>query len=86
MAQVKTAFTGTGTTDAIRVKEAALSVRGTFVGTIEVQRLVDGNNWTAFQTYTDETEQKIDNGAYIPTRVECTAYTSGTINITIVSN
>ena len=85
------AFTGTGTSDTFipcissKKTESAffnVSVWGTFVGTVQLQRSFDGGTtWIPTASYTavdsDIGEEPEDSVLY---RFECTAYTSGTIN------
>ena len=56
----------------------AVSVSGTFSGTVALQRKVAGA-WHTIESFTEATEKVAENGGVLPTRFNCTAYTSGTI-------
>ncbi len=83
MARTKGALTATGTMAEVVGKNVDISIDGTFVGTVAVQRNVEG--WSTIQTYTAPTEIVVENGAPTPVRLNCTAYTSGTISYAIQS-
>jgi hypothetical protein len=76
-------FTGTATSDEVDGDEDTpmhLSIQGTFVGTIALQRSFNGGtNWGTVDSYTTVTEKTIQRtSAVYQYRLECTAYTSGT--------
>ena len=71
-------FGATGVSEAKRFDEGVLSIGGTFVGTVELQRRI-GQNWQTVESYTAAAEKEISNGSPVQTRLECTAYTSGTV-------
>lgn len=76
-------FTGTANgTGATLEKHFNLSVSGTFVGTVEIQRSYDGISGTyhTIKAYTvpiEETGIEPEGGIFY--RMACTAFTSGTI-------
>lgn len=82
---------GTGTT--VSTGSINVSIWGTFVGTIQLQRSFDGGttwiprafNWTStLATSTVPISWVFDEGELgVQYRVACTAYTSGTINYRI---
>jgi hypothetical protein len=88
-------FTGTGQSAAMLVKgiddrranSVNISLWGTFVATVRVERNLDGTNWlplTALGSainFTVPVSEVFDEGeAGAQYRLNCTAYTSGTIN------
>ena len=100
MAQVTASLTttngtpATGISDACLVKDGIVRLSGTFSATIQV--MVDALGDGTWAPATDSTgaalslttpgAMRIGNGIACPTRVECTAYTSGTIAVAIRSN
>lgn len=84
MSTVTKSFTGTETyTQHLTPPPGTMdvSVTGTFVGTVVLERTLDGTNWGICATYTTATEDVITNGSgSVPYRFRCSAYTSGTIN------
>ena len=94
MAVVTQSFTGTGTgTVCPTLKSGIVSISGTFVGTVQVfvDALGDGTFAAAADSagtaisITTPVAMKIDNGVACNTRVDCTAYTSGTIDVAVRS-
>lgn len=71
-------FTGTGTSRVMKVTLADLSISGTFSATVELQRKI-GGNWVTVETITGPTELVVDPAGGQDFRLECTAYTSGTV-------
>ncbi len=65
------------------VGKADLSIWGTFVGTVAIQRQEAGGNWGTIEGVTEPVEKVITNALNMPFRVNVTAYTSGTINYRI---
>jgi hypothetical protein len=56
-----------------------LSISGTFVGTIKLERYM-GAAWHTIETYTSITEKNVSTAsASILYRLNCSAYTSGTV-------
>lgn len=70
-------------------KVVAISISGTFVGTIQIQRLIkddgdssyaahDDTSWNTVSSHTAVVEDQIANGDGCWYRAYCSAYTSGT--------
>jgi hypothetical protein len=78
MAELSGTFTATGTSNEITVNNAPISITGTFVATIELQRK-DGSNWVDVKEYTSESVENIEGRGSVY-RFNCSAYTSGTVN------
>jgi len=76
-------------TDAIKLSGPFdLSISGTFVGTVTVQRSYDNSTWKDVDTFTAPTE---DYGfqpeiAYYRAGIKTGAYTSGTAVVTLAGN
>ena len=94
MAVVTQAFTGTGTgTVCPTLKSGIISISGTFVGTVQV--FIDAAGTGTFAAAADSSgtalsittavTMAIDCGVACNVRVDCTAYTSGTINVVVRS-
>lgn len=89
--QTLQSLTSATSTDAIMVKEGIVAVTGTFSATWRVEIDPIGNGtWApaldaagAALTTTAAGAMKIDNGVACPTRVTCTAYTSGTLVVAV---
>lgn len=87
MAHISESFTSVtaGTAKGLQGR-FSVSVSGTFVGTVQLQRSHDnGTTWGVVKEYTavgeDIGEEHAFNMLY---RFECTAYTSGTITCVVV--
>ncbi|MEP3276839.1 MAG: hypothetical protein ABJN26_16050 [Stappiaceae bacterium] len=72
-------FTATGTSPEVQATEIDLSVSGTFVGSIAVQRKI-GDSWRTVEEITAANERVFKNAQARGFRLECTAHTSGTID------
>ena len=85
MAQVQTDFTATGASDEVLIRRGTMSIDGTFVGTIELQRFSNGG-WNVVDdgSFTANARRSIDEGVPARYRFECTAYTSGTAQCEII--
>ena len=74
------AATGTSEGTIELAKDFSLSLRGTWVGTVLVERSFDdGVEWGTVESFTENTEKwgyEPEGALY---RVRCSAYTSGTI-------
>jgi hypothetical protein len=89
MAQVSAALTATGATGAVFMTSGVVEVGGTFVGTINIQ--VDATGDGTWANALDSSGSavaitapgilRINNGLGCNTRLNCSAYTSGTINV-----
>ncbi len=81
-------FVATGVGAAVQVPEVAaikVSITGTFVGTVAIQISFDGVAFVAFDTETGPGLVPTGDGVTLPPiqalRAECTAFTSGTIEV-----
>lgn len=73
-------FTGTGTgTSAMGVNAQAI-LSGTFTATVAVEVQDKDGNWAAVASYTAPVGVKHEMAIGTPWRLNCTAYTSGTVN------
>jgi hypothetical protein len=77
--KVTGSFTGTGTSAAVSFGRSDVAVWGTFVGTVELQAYYAGE-WQTVATYTAPIMEAVEAGQPREYRLECTAFTSGTIN------
>jgi hypothetical protein len=78
MAKLSGTFTATGTSNETTVNDAPISVSGTFVATVKLQRK-DGSNWVDVKSYTSETVENLEGKGAVY-RFNCSAFTSGTVN------
>jgi hypothetical protein len=85
-------FTATGQSAAQDIAKGSFNVSlwGTFVGTVQIERSFNGTTWLpctnlgAAVTFTAPmTEVLNEPEQYVTYRLNCTAYTSGTINYRI---
>lgn len=90
-ASVSASLTSATNTGALQIKEGIVSVTGTFSATwrLETDALGDGT-WAAALdsigaalTSTTAGAMRVNNGVACPTRVACTAYTSGTLVVAL---
>lgn len=76
------------TSEQARAKQGAFQISGTFVGTVQLQRLIAGL-WQPIAEYAIPTvttdEVSFDNGVAQQMRFEVTAYTSGTIVVALAA-
>lgn len=85
-------FTATGNSAPLQMQSGMMSVSGTFVGTcvVQVDVLGDGTWIGATDTggnalsLTGPGVVNIYNGVPCPTRLNCTAYTSGTLSARLI--
>lgn len=81
-------FTATGESPTGSGQTGSFAVTGTFVGTVALQHRIN-NEWVDVAEYTAATttsdDTAFDFGAITPIRFECTAYTSGTIEVNLVA-
>jgi hypothetical protein len=80
------ALTSATTSDWVRCRQGSIEVYGTFTADVEIQVQDAAGNWRAikdgsFSNTGTSGVMALDNGAELPTRVEVTAYTSGTVNV-----
>lgn len=71
-------FTGTANSAEMTVNHAPISITGTFVATIKLQRR-DGENWVDVEQYTSPIVKNLEGKGSV-FRYSCSAYTSGTVN------
>lgn len=84
---VEESFTATGSTDPLTVNGDDVNVSvdftsGSGVGTVALFRSFDkGSTWkpAPLSEYTDDGEQVADSSGVVTYKLQCTAYTSGTI-------
>lgn len=88
---LSSSLTATGATSAIMMRNGIVRVSGTFSATlqVEVDALANGT-WApaldgsgAAINITVPGVLKVENGVTCPTRINCTAYTSGTVAVAI---
>jgi hypothetical protein len=72
-------FGAPGSSNSVRSRGVDVSISGTFVGTVLIERFI-GGNWQAIESTTAPIERYIENDLTRPVRVRCSAWTSGTIN------
>ncbi len=79
-------LTATGASRQTQARTGAFAVTGTFVGTVQLQRKIQGT-WHSIVEYTEPTAQGdetvFDNGVKLFMRFNVTAYTSGTLTVTL---
>jgi len=85
---ISESFTAAGTTDRAAVRSGVFDISGTFVATVELQRIINGEA-QALVEYTDGgtivgDDVSFDNGVTVPMQFECTSYTSGTVQVRLV--
>lgn len=71
-------FTGTGASNPVRSRGVDVSVSGTFVGTVVIERLI-GGVWQGIEAVTAPAERFVENDKSRGVRVRCSAFTSGPI-------
>ena len=82
MTIITESFTATGQSSEDGVfGDFSLSIGGTFVGTVTVERSFDdGSTWNIIETFTAVVEQVgLEASFSVKYRFNCTAFTSGTI-------
>jgi hypothetical protein len=65
--------------DDILSKAIDVSIGGTFVATINIERYI-GSDWRIIEQLTAPAERYIENRKAYPIRLNCVAYTSGTVD------
>lgn len=81
-------FTATGTSSVIEVGKAPFYIElwGTFTATVNLEKSNDGTNWRTKKSYTAADEEIYDNVDQRSLfRLNCAAFTSGTVNYRIVA-
>lgn len=79
MAKVTGTFGATGQSAAISADRVDISISGGASATVGIQRSVDGTNWTTVESITGDGERVIENANALRIRLNCSAYTSGTV-------
>lgn len=77
-------FTGTGQSDTLVATAADVSISGGASATVAIQRRI-GGNWVTIESVTGDGERVVDNATGLELRLNCTAYTSGTVTYAMVS-
>lgn len=86
MATVTGTFTGTGQSAVLRgTKTVDVSLSGAASATVAIQRRV-GSAWVTIESITGDGERVVENATALEMRLNCTAYTSGTVTYTMTSN
>ncbi len=86
MASQEGTITGTGATASITLGTVfSLSLRDFGTATISLQRSLNGSDWGTVETFTADTEKLGEGSQAAQYRLNCTAYTSGTIAYTLQS-
>jgi len=71
-------FGGTGQSATVTGRAVTVSISGTFVATVLVQRLINGV-WGTVDTLTAPAEKEYSSDSGRSWRLNCSAYTSGTV-------
>src|SRR5689334_14688547 len=72
-------FTQKGNSDELIAQDIYISIAGTFVGTVVIERWI-GGAWVAVDTVTTPKTQTIEYSRALRYRLRCSSYTSGVIN------
>ncbi len=79
-------LTAAGASRQTQARTGSFAIAGTFVGTVELQRKIQGT-WHSIAVYTVPTAQDddtvFDNGVTLFMRFNVTSYTSGTVTVTL---
>lgn len=79
-------FTATGQSEEISGDQYDVIIHGTFVATIEVETQAADGTWLNVSSHTSETVLLNEQSANVRKwRLNCTAYTSGTVNYSLVA-
>lgn len=83
---IKESFAAKGVSGNLQALQGAFQVSGTFVATVELQRRLN-TVWQPIGSFTEPTaagdDTSFNNGATLPMRFEVTAYTSGTVVVSL---
>jgi hypothetical protein len=86
MASQAGTITGTGAKASITLGgDFSLSLRDFGTATVALERSLDGTNWGVVESFSADTEKLGESSQAAQYRVNCTAYTSGTIAYTLQS-
>lgn len=84
MAIVFGTFGATGQSDTITGTAIDVSLSGAASATVGIQRRV-GGNWVTIESITGDGERVVENATGLEMRLNCSAYTSGTVTYAMVS-
>ena len=84
MASVTGTFTGTGQSDTITGTGIDVSLSGAATATVAIQRRMNAS-WVTIESITGDGERVVENATGLEHRLNCTAYTSGTVTYTMLS-
>lgn len=84
MAKVTGTFGATGPSASLAANRVDISISGGASATVDIERSVDGENWTTVESITGDGERVVENANAIPVRLNCSAYTSGTVAYVMV--
>lgn len=73
-------LTAIGVSSTAPLKTGSITVGGTFVGSVNLERQDNAGNWISVQTFTAPGVVTLADVSSRPTRFNCTAFTSGTIH------
>jgi hypothetical protein len=77
-------FTSTGTSEEILAKDIDISIGGTFVATINIERYI-GGDWRTIESISANAERYIENRKPHRIRLRCASYSSGTVDYAMES-
>lgn len=78
-------FGTTGQSAALDVTHKAdISLSGAASATVAIERRL-GGNWVKIESITGDAERVVENGTACEMRLNCTAYTSGTVTYAMVA-
>jgi len=87
MANVTASLTANGSTDALQIRgHFNLSISGTWVATVTVERSWDKTNWFAVDTFTGNYEGVGFDAEEVYYRATVSGYSSGTVVLRISDN
>lgn len=81
--QVTGTFGATGTSAIVQAKMVDVSLSGAASATVAIQRRI-GGNWVTIESITGDGERVVENANSLEHRLNCTAYTSGTVTYALV--
>lgn len=84
MAVVNGTFTATGQSATVTGTAVDVSISGAATATTAIQRRV-GANWVTIESVTGDAERVVENATGLELRLNCTAYTSGTVTYGLVT-
>ncbi len=84
MAIVTGTFTGTGQSAVINAIAVDVSLTGAASATVGIQRRI-GGTWATIESITGDGERVVESATNLEYRLNCSAYTSGTVTYAMVS-